>query len=736
MATEYARFPLEPAGASAGREPSNVSAPPATAAWLDGTPLTRSVSWPLTQGTNPAEAVLYVAREDLARLLSGARRNSSTLNLPSGPIDKLSILGAAPGPNPFVAAVRVADRRYWWRYEHVRFPVNIRRRVGTKRRGDQWNEVLQVGVTALEQYRPLSLNQGQPWKPRDLLRAILDIVDPNASIVVTYEGLEVPIESLDLDLDGESAIRRVLSALPAAALTVDPDGGVRVYDWTDGLERGIVGTGFGDGALGAEAVAGSHVEIISHELTRPVSVTLLATIESEVRFDALETNEKPPQQSSTGSVENGAQRFPIVDRLLENVLPSPDFTLALALAGDPARTVTQGTYISFREALATWRGLPSGSLYDAITEERIRRAFVPGRSMWAAINSAGIKDPDQARANWAGRLSAIQAHYRQTYRLPAEWVDRIWDIKPYLVATIDPTTGQRAPARVWADHCLVLSEKGLAKAINDTGSMPWVINVPGYLGRATDPTDAIQPAPAQVQVLDADQGIVRTQYLTEPFGGVAVVLPSLMADSPAFDSSVRSRQALAPDAIVGVNGEPARLAADQKMAMLITLVPALALYPVTVTAASLGIEAKGPPMFYRLPTAVETARVAWSQAASEAIESCFGLRGAFDAGALRPHVINDAPQEKLALQAASLPALALAAAKMIYAAESDRVEGGMTADQAVSARLAGSLASLTHIVRADGAAQTSATLRSSFPVLDLLSYLDAGTRRIVQRRLQ
>ena len=80
-------------------------------------------SWTETEGTDPTIEVFDVIPFQLSRLLANEGNTPVTLRLFSGTLEiivrNLWVLESAPGPNPHISRVKLADRRWFWKYKHV-----------------------------------------------------------------------------------------------------------------------------------------------------------------------------------------------------------------------------------------------------------------------------------------------------------------------------------------------------------------------------------------------------------------------------------------------------------------------------------------------------------------------------------------------------------------------------------------------------------------------------------------
>ncbi len=589
-----------------------------------------------------------------------------------------------------------------------------------------------------------------PWTAREILRDVLtspDALDEPESDVIFDDDVnqldELPIENLNLDDPGDSALARAITLIPGADVTIQPDGKIRVFNTLSGKESDVVGKGVigEDGLLGPEMAGGGHVEFDDRRFLRPSRVDVFFSMEVELRQDFLE--DTPPSQTEEDP--------PLY---LDNVMPLPDFG-PLKVGG---QDTFQNTYVTIKDAIDAWtaQSLPQGIITN-LDFDLINRAMVPGMGFFAALELLGKLDLNTAEADWAARVSALQTHYRQTFRLPRPWMDRFLSIRAFLVATIDIVNGQRAPAMAYADYSYVPSMKGLLRQIHTGEGDFYAFNVSGYPGKDKEINrETSRPAPARVEIVDSDQGIIRVNYQTDPYRNRDVVLPAKLVNAPR--KNLRRSNVSAP---VGFNmksaaGTVTQLSEEQKVAVLFSVVPASPnskeqLYRISITpdkvrdllpegARSSLENARGPVKEIRIGAAIETARVRWKQSKAVDIKKIFGVGGVLDnpRDQLKDLVINDKEQADIGApdRSASLPTIARAAAASVYASEHARPRGSMTGRMRGSTQLEGTMKELNHILHPNGMAVTQASLPVEITPLDFYSFMDSNTRQIVLRNVQ
>ena len=142
-------------------------------------------------------------------------------------------------------------------------------------------------------------------------------------------------------------------------------------------------------------------------------------------------------------------------------------------------------------------------------------------------------------------------------------------------------------------------------------------------------------------------------------------------------------------------------------------------------AESLG-KANGPPMYVRINATQEVARIAWNDVKYQEIERIFGLRpGIADTKDL---VVN---RDQMSTEGASINQISLGVAARIYASLVDRFQGDKTSTISPEAVPTGWVQEITHTIDSSGDGSTRVDLPEEIPPLDLISYLDTGTRQLL-----
>lgn len=711
-------------------------------------------AWPFRPGVRPVVQAFDVLPDAAEQLLKGRLSPVSlTMEQDTGgeveklKIDFLYVLSRIEASDTHHARVLVADRRWFWDRRVIFRRYNVRTRVGVKRlAAPDRPEMIPVAEDIW--YKPWSTRDGEgrnPWRADQVLRDVMTRVlvaekEENGQLArwsirpnVNLRGLrDLPIEKLETSDNGAVALGRVLSYLPEVDVTVRPDGEVVFYSRVSGGESHQIAR------AGPEVVGEGHVELITRERIRPRKVRVLFHREIELRFDYVELKTATSSQARTKD-----------QRYMDNVLPIPDYSLTVAGRSAP---LTQGTWLKFPLALTSWGNLPHPP--RPLSFEFIRKAMVPFVDMWVGTRLAGRASPD---ADWMARLSAVQQHYRQTFRISPRWLSRIYSMLPYRVAIIDQETGTRSPAIAYSDFSRMGTARPVAWALAQEPSdedtlVPNVMNVDGYpTGTGTPPaiTDEDHPAPARVSVVDSDQGIIRLDYLVDTVRMFDVCLPSKIDNPPTLILKAAPFRTIAFDALPTNSRDLPTLATEHKVAVILTVLPGSPNDNRQLHAVE--IEADDPRLLKYMPPAFQaglsksngpvlevligaspetTALVAWSDEWKGRIDQVFGIKGEKDEYQdLSPITLNAGP-------GGVLEAVALATTATIQASMPDRQQGSKTVKFRKDIEIDGSISEFSHEVTRDGKMRTVIQLRPEGPTIDIAALMPDNVRDLILRRAQ
>lgn len=739
-----------------------------TVATFSGKPILGAVSWGLSSGVRPRTAVVSMTPQNAAALLGSVRQSSgggvavtggggasaSSARVHSLEIDAggrrgtfqgIYLLNEVAAPSPKWRSFLIADRRWLWANAVYRRTINERRKVGTVRLSSP-GQLDRMNLEPDLAYKVYSLkDQRTPWTATELLSDLAaeirrweaqegfstpSVVVPNIAALDT-----LPIQDLDLDGTLDSCIERVLAFIPGLDVTVDADGAIRFF-WRTGTDEAEQLQ-----KAGPETIGGGHAQPVSYRRTRPRKIRCYFSVEWEARID---TAELASTSSTVAPDPNGWTA--------DNVLPVPDYQLTLSTGA----TVTTGTWITFPVALSSW-GTPPG-LNAALDFPMIRRGMCPGNSLSNLLTEHGRSQPDQ---DWARRAGAIETNYRRTFRINPRIMDRVADVKAVRVATINPETGTRGDAAVWADFAYVATRRSrYAEAANHSFTN-YAMNVVCY--PSSGRIDSMAAAPARVTIEDADQGIYSIEYQPSPTRLYTDALPAqveeagsntppgtLVAAGKGGPSPFlrRSTRGIGWD-VIGRFQQPFTLTAQHKTITVLTVVPAapntkramawVDIVPGDVPSFPGQAECEGPMLEIRVGAGLEVARAAWVDSRKDEIQAAIVTDDARPIGPDEQYpfadLVTNYNSGGFNGNAASLTTIARACAARIWHAMRDRQLGGATFGFTPAAQLAGALTEIEHELQMSGTVTTRMSLPGRIEGLDLARYMDASTRRVVFRQI-
>lgn len=700
-------------------------------ALLDG-----PIEWRLTPGVTPNQAEFEMERKDAESLVSGAL-SPVTLKLDGSTFEFLYVIQIVPADSPNTVMVRVVDRRWFWPYVAVDHSFNVRWAKGFRRVKQGFDRPEIDPVVVRQRYANWSTPTSGVWGAVTALKEVWKTVqlpekeatgsaasfkiDP--SISKLGEG-PLPLEDVILSDGGDAAFKRILDFIPGAEITVDPDGTVRVYSKASGGEKKALDE------LLPEQVDGGHAELVEYGLQRPRETRIFFTVEPEIKFSFNEA--ETPNRYAAGAIASKPK--------FDNVLPIPDYSLG---------GIAQGTWYPIALALTDWGPIPN---FGTLTLAVIRRAMVPYMDIFTGARIAGLA---AQKADWGPRIGAVEQHFRRTYKIRPDFMQRLRSIRAYRVATIDRATGTRSPAVVFQNWSVVATQRSLSVAVAAGGErFAYATN---YEKEPKD-NDAItsdsRPAPASVSVVDHDQGVISIEFLPDKFRVHQQFLPSTIDNIP---SGRLGSGGIAWNAMELGRKVP-ELSSKHRVNTILTVIPggpnnksrlfrlkrgpkdATKLLPTTLQGGL--TSAKGPPLDIIVGPGWATALIAWADAEGSRILNGLGLGDdpkqipKDGVNSLASLVVNLESRDVGAGTAASLDAIANAVNAAIYASYADRVGGSRTAPATHKAVVDGFIEEIITTLLPDGEASTTATVGEREAPLDLMSFMPVSTRAIILKLAQ
>ncbi len=704
---------------------------------LAGYPLDANdnISWSLTNGVAPHVAAFHVDKDVGTKIIQLAKstpleQHNFTLTLGGKKtvnVNGLLILSMAPGDSPHTVRILVADRRYLLQRSVSHRAYNIRMRSANTKRLSAEDVPIQIADIEFDiTYALASLKpDGQPWTPGEILASVLEELAKgppgttqrlfNFRVPKAFRN-EQTVQDLELDDNGTTAIARVLQLIPVADCYCDYDGTIVFYDRFSGHEAQVL-----DAAKG-EIIGGGHVQFINNSITRPREVHVLFTREHEVRFDFIDTVD--PSQIT--QLKEG--------RFLENVLPIPD--PGLFVGEDPVEYV-QGTFITVEQALTAWNSDDNdpGPISIEYNKRVIRENWGLDirQNLWGNIFDK-IENTDPLKLGWLARHEAIKAHFRQTFRVNHQWVNKVRRFIMERSSILNTETGSRAPAAVYVGYALGITTKGNHQ--KDLASL--IANIPSFANSSMVLKHS-RPSAVTLVPLILEQGIFRFNFWTDPYGIYQHIYPSLTEGSLVcnpkyqrdFDSD-GNPLLFTRDQIKKSN--TFKLAEEHRASIVVSCVPwapnsTRALHRVIVKAEEVGFKnSNGPIWEIRVPAGMETARFRWSDEYNTLIELAFGV-----GYELLTQSQVDVLRDILLVNGEVVNNLAKAFAQAVYTTMADRAVGSRTIDLTPDVPIGGHISKITHLVDQKGGGYTRVEVAPEVRPVDFMAFVPHAVRRVIMQ---
>lgn len=495
-----------------------------------------SQGWTFMSGTASPRRSFFV-HEDAWGAIAGKLGGEVEMVIGDRRIQRLVLIEEAPSPRPHHRVVVVGDIRFWWERKIVLRDYNIRRRRNQYALRGPKLEQLKTPISEWG-FRPSTMKDGkEPWHARTAIEDVLELVEPGNWQIdslptvlekhVTSESGDgvlgrVTLNDIRLRDPGDVAVGRMLAEAPGAALWVDASGKVRVFDATDLQEQ----SDFLASISGPETVLGGLPTFVDRSRIRPKSVAIYFEREIELISRSKTEGEPPPSHTEPVDAETEAE--------LLNVAPSPDPRIVDAQTGS---TIILGTYRPISVLVDGWElerqsdadidpeGAAAGQLPWSL--ENIRKHYLESgmEAIW------GGHGDFQSQGSGQRRVSCIRTHWRRTYQIEEKLMDRLERVAPIRLAIMDDFTRTRAPATVFATYAVLQSNKGvyLAKRRQDAMTA-MILNVDAYPnldgGETWDSYEGV--ASAMLRLLDPELGVFHIDYVPDPYGKLATILPGYL----------------------------------------------------------------------------------------------------------------------------------------------------------------------------------------------------------------
>jgi len=399
---------------------------------------------------------------------------------------------------------------------------------------------------------------------------------------------------------------------------------------------------------------------------------------------------------------------------LFNVAPITDIELEIN-----GETLARSSWAKLTDQLEAWGAF--GLFNRVLTLEDIRRSIF--RYGYASFQQAWGNNPNIPPdiVNLL-RVGMVAEHYRRTYQVDPTFHQNIEAYRPFRVSVLNFQTGTYAPAEVYSDWIRRPSYKGFTTiGQGQNTEQGWAAR--GFANRLA----TVRPAPAGVQILDQQAGILRVIPFLDPYN-----LSNSMAFGFPKDGRIPSQDLGNANRVANelfARWDLVELEAGYQMSVLMTIVSGAPnnndrFHQVRVNAADVAPAvgpSVGPPVEIRIMPAVRTARFRWDD--SQALEIEAAVRG--DEKAVMPVDILVNEDE--------IADVAKAAAERFYDTLRDRPVGSATVDMGPHDP-GGTIDSVRQHM-AGGTTFSVLTFQEVREPLELWRYLSFSTREVIQRTL-
>lgn len=673
--------------------------------------------WRLTCGTVAEPMSFSMMPEDAEQLLrlTSANEISVVLERPNGAdrteFKRLHVVGEGPAVGPFSRTVKVADRRFFWKNNHIIGRYNMHRVSGQRRIVSPAGTP--AGILQVEDdiaFVKVSLNNGVPWKAMEVLKDILTRVvgqeGQDWEIRATPKG-EALVQDFEIDDPGNVAVAKALGLLVGLDCYQEPGGKIIICSKLPGAADAII-TG-----LGPPLVVGQVINRMNLAQRRAADFSGLVTREVGVRFDFDE---------SLASVQDE-------DPWIINIFQTTDATTTLA----DGTIAPAGTWQPRDSLLPIWSALASAAAATVVGNAQNPFAAFPMDT--ATINKLficqmtdvweGLGADGSGTNEVIGRyVRQIQQNYRQCYIINPAYSSAGLRFRACNPGIIDPETGAEQESPVYVDHAVKPTNLAISRnpalATRDMGYSRREGNSAGA-GLADRPR-----SPFVVTVISEQLGIFRIDPRLDPGGFEASIIPSaITADSiPGGDYFKAIR-----------HWNEAHLDSAHRMNVILSVTSG---YPnddrqcerYKVTPSE--VEAKfglklgscvAPPYEKRIGPGLATAKFPYDDTKREEVKKVLGI-------------IPGDPALGDAVNAKDLKELALACAAAYYYGKQDHYQGSKTVPLRGDITPEGEINEVAHTFEPNGRMLTTVSCGLiDADLVDPLALLPASARRTLLRAI-
>lgn len=681
-------------------------------ATLAGVPITGAAAWAHIVGPRPLMRAFEIDNDGARELLQKLGQEVTLRMEVNGAVKefrRLLIVGTQPGRDPHHVGILVADRRWLWTRHLIVRDFNARRRTGETRMVGEGQRDEGFRPAPDIAYAPWTLDAGTPFSPRRAIESVLAELEPGNYTIASVTR-QVLVEDGFISHPGDMAMDMVLGYAPGYTVRPDDSGRFHVIDSRDGGEAQVIAR------AGPPKVGQGYPAKVDRSFVRPSEMHIHFERACDLRFDHLEGEN--PWTAERGDAGRG-------ERKLENVMQQPNPRLTLA----NGTVAAQGTWLTVDDVLAAYSGREGetgGGYKGPLSHATIRYYYL---SQWSLLQRTyGVTPQGQFNKEWSKLLDGLIKSWRLTFRIGRPWRDKLRRIEARRADLYDVENGLPSKSVAYMDYLARPSKAGLAKTSSQNPTLGRQV-----AGWATLLKDA-EAAPAFVDVVDDQAGIIHVTFRRDPWGDTEEMAPGNVANLPT--QAVNGDLKDASGAVFATWGY-AQLLPTFRCAIVLSAIQAAPngigrLHRETVTpsqaAAALGENVgacNGPVWNIMVGAGVETARFGWDDAYATQIEEAF-FSGKPEAQMPASLLVNKA----------TVRARAVAEAARLYQTTLDRTQGTYSVEFNPDLEIAGAVQSIEWYIRPTGqgaVAGTTLVLPPEFDPIDPMAFVPASIQRIARR---
>lgn len=678
------------------------------------------IRWGRVGGVAPYTTTVLTTKARAEKIFSQSKGKGVELEITQKDVTKVFkniwVISMMAGDGPHTRRLLLADWRWLLPRIWITKDANLLR-TSVERRLQGATPEVAVLIPA-QVYAPHSLTPGgQPWTLKDFVLTVsIGVGDeltalgmPDFHLSGSSEAtasLEVEVLNWRIDGPGDVAMQQLLDYCPGLQLEADEDGNGRFY-----LESALQEKAQVDGAFAYAEPVNQYPVYMDRERYRPIAINIFFEKRMELLF---QFREGTTGSSTVSSINPG---FDLI-----NVVQVSEPVAVGTFSGGFGSWVPFEAYINY---LAT-QPRPAHAQNDICrpSMDWVRRNFFSGFSAMRVLFRSGEgTDP-----LWAARFDTILNSYRQTFAVSQYWYDRLQGLEAVRSGVWSTSMNIHAPSEVYCDYTTRPTFRQIDTRSGGHDANWAAVQADQYVyGRDIS---ALRPAPFNVIVEDQDGLIIRLVPKAElsklgqrPMPGVPV--------NPVANNSPRHLNSINSSLAQGL-WEQMVMRPTWDMAVVLTATVATPngteRYHKEIVIANEAQEVvksvvigpcSGPVIYMRCDPATLMAWSMWVGGSTNQI------RAAVEGGNLtapffqNPEAVRD---------------VAVAMAARVYESLCDRLSGDrVRVAYKPDMRPIGALNAVVHEVETSGRVSTSFSFAQAVEPRDLLVFLPANTRRLIQR---